>query len=392
MRVSQFVCVVLVVLGFAVTGFSAGGEVGNGGDVITCVASAENSFSGKYSLDFILTSGANELASVSSHTASLARIENIFYNNLPEYYESFRSYVSLINNRDFSKNRIWESAPYGLIDLKDESIVSLVPSNCTRNGKIEVVQAVIRMNPLFSGTPADTIIYKFVPAIFDELKDDRPLQLSFLLVHEWLWEVSKNVERNRRINHFLHSKFIEGLSQKSLRSQIKGLGLSLGQAFSPLYYEQSCEPESLGIGAFLEGLDGQKFEFKTVYDVRSRQCGDGENCELKWSSASAFFDMANLSTRIQKNAVGDLSGEFALTIEAENRKSMVLNCRISKPSATILCRSFTSSFENGFTVSRPFKNFSGALGSNCLRLVANSSQESKGKTTDYQNLIYLYLK
>ena len=32
-----------------------GGYVGNGGDIVTCVASAENEFQGVYALDFIAT-------------------------------------------------------------------------------------------------------------------------------------------------------------------------------------------------------------------------------------------------------------------------------------------------------------------------------------------------
>lgn len=180
--------------------------VGNGGDSIECRKDAGNPFDGTYSLDYILTyRTANDNADIvpaPSWQASLERIKLLFQDKLPELSESFEDFTRNILNADPSQSRIWEEAPWGLVDLKDEATISLVPESCKQDGKVRVVQAVIRQKPEATPRPKRTIIYKYVPEVFKKLAAQSPLQLSFLLVHEWLWDVSKNVDRNRRLNRF----------------------------------------------------------------------------------------------------------------------------------------------------------------------------------------------
>ena len=114
------------------------------------------------------------------------------------------------------------------MSLNDQKIVTLIPTNCRQNGKVQIVQAVIRQESKFTGRPPGDLVYRFVPAVLDELESKAPMQLSFLLVHEWLWDVSKNVDRNRRINRFLHSEALEHLSAEAVQAQLAGLGLTAG--------------------------------------------------------------------------------------------------------------------------------------------------------------------
>jgi hypothetical protein len=208
----------------------AGQEVGNGGDVLTCRPSADNSLEGLLSLDYVLTfdPGGPRIVPAASVAASLGRIRRNLKAKLPALEDLFVDFVDHLGNQDLGRRRIWEKAPFGLVELKDEDLASAsrVPSNCREGGLIPIIQAVIRQAPSEPGT----IIYKYMEETVAELKRDRPLQLSFLLVHEWLWDVSDNVERNRRLVRYFHSEAFDDHSPQQARAYVRGLGLDPGPA------------------------------------------------------------------------------------------------------------------------------------------------------------------
>jgi hypothetical protein len=223
--------------------------VGNGGDVIFCTASDNNFLNGAYSLDYILTLSEMQSdtsnAAVSSWKNSSDRIYKILAEKVPTLADLFNDYRRLVfNTGDYSLKRVWEPAPFGLVDLKDELITSQLPRNCQHDGQYQVVQAAIKQFNSFSGTK-DKIIYKFVPALVNELDERSPLQLSYLLVHEWLWDISTNVDRNRRINRFLHSLKIATMSADEVKDYLLGMGLLIPDVKSKVFSPSSCQGNKL---------------------------------------------------------------------------------------------------------------------------------------------------
>jgi hypothetical protein len=100
-----------------------------------------------------------------------------------------------------------------------------LPANCRDGSRVTLAQAIIRQFSGVSGT--DRIVYAYVPEILDEMEATHPLQLSYLLVHEWLWSLSGNVERNRRVNRYLHTEEFLNASRSELIDQLEGMGLSV---------------------------------------------------------------------------------------------------------------------------------------------------------------------
>lgn len=222
----------------------AGQEIGNGGDSVHCVASDKNQFSGLYSLDYLLTyqetNANNDIVQVATLQESLLRITRLLKKKAPEFMEGFDDFVGLIQNKDVAQARFWEEAPFGLIDLKDEKMVNLVPANCRQGNAVQIVQTVIRQDPEASGVSPGKVLYKYVPSIFEKLEKQNPIQLSFLLVHEWLWDVSSNVDRNRRINRFLHSNEFELLTRDQTITKLKALGLQIPDVKIPSPEAKFC--------------------------------------------------------------------------------------------------------------------------------------------------------
>lgn len=208
-------------------------EVGNGGDAVVCRAQAGSPFEGYYSLDYLLTyRQTGGLAAVPSLDESLIRIGENIREKLPEFSAQFTEFKDLLRSSDFRFNRIWEEAAFGLIDIRDEQIVGLLPSNCKTGNQYSIVQAVIRQSA-GPGVPPGKIVYRYVPSVFSELEQSAPLQLSFLVVHEWLWDIVTDVETNRRLNRFLHSESFATLGTDDVRRTVEGMGIPLQGDLGP---------------------------------------------------------------------------------------------------------------------------------------------------------------
>lgn len=204
-------------------------EVGNGGDAVRCRPEAGSVFSGYYSLDYLLTwgtsFGSQDAVPVASWDESASRLRTLLATKAPALLFTFDDFRLTLRNTDvFWLSRVWEPAPFGLVDLRDEHMVSLVPANCRDGDVVSIVQAVIRQD---TGTSSANIVYRFVPSVVDEMNGNSPVQLSFLYVHEWLWDVSDNVDRNRRINAFLHSERAAAMSAATFDGQLRGMGVDM---------------------------------------------------------------------------------------------------------------------------------------------------------------------
>ncbi|MGZ3744492.1 MAG: right-handed parallel beta-helix repeat-containing protein [Pseudobdellovibrionaceae bacterium] len=222
-------------------------HVGNGGDAIYCNASPLNQLHGYYSLDYILTYQEGGYHKSESLQANLDHLGELLKTKVPELYLDFLEFRTQILNSSFSKKYVWEPAPFGLIDLEDENIISLLPENCLAEGKAKIIQAVIRLDEEVSHSPK--IIFNYVPPVLQSLSEGDGLQASFLFVHEWLWNYSQNVNMNRRIIRYLHSELFNTQSRREAMEELQGMGLPIkGEqyAFGSLQAEiDSAAPGSL---------------------------------------------------------------------------------------------------------------------------------------------------
>lgn len=220
---------VLATVLFVETAWPKAFDVGNGGDAVWCDPARGGSYRGFYALDFLATEGIfpekpAEPVPALDLNASLNRIAALLRRNAPSLAPSFEDFLATLwNTSDFERKRIWEPAPFGLVDLPDENLVAALPPEC----QASIVQAVVRQNPEFTGARPGKILYKFVPGFMQDLVVTAPVQASFLLVHEWLWDFSDNVDRNRRLNRFLHSRWAETLPPEEFRKVLAEIGIPI---------------------------------------------------------------------------------------------------------------------------------------------------------------------
>lgn len=223
----------IVLIGALAAGnaFASGGA-GNGGDLAECVKGPDNDFEGYYSLDYLLTwrkSNQNaDIVEVKSWRESHDRIRQIFEKADPELRKNFDEFSELLfQEDDFLKARYWDESPFGLVDLKDERMSRALPKNCIEEDHPRVIQAVIR----HSGDREKRIpiIYQYDSVLLDKIRQKSPLQLSFLLVHEFLRDYLVSPEKIRRINRFIHSEAASQLPYVSLVKNFESLELLPGK-------------------------------------------------------------------------------------------------------------------------------------------------------------------
>ncbi len=210
----------------------AGFRVGNGGDLIECGHEPNSEFQGRYSLDWLATyrrSTANsDLIAERDWQSVLGDIGQRLLEVAPEAGSRFESYRQMIFNQDPAKLRIWEEASFGLVDIKDEQLSHILPPNCVRpDGKLAIIQTVIRTTStqINENTP---VFYRYSPDALESVRD-RPLQISFLMVHEFLWDLSNDVQRNRSAVRYLHSRRFFEDSIPDVRMAIQNLGVRVFQ-------------------------------------------------------------------------------------------------------------------------------------------------------------------
>lgn len=195
----------------------AGSETRNGGDVVICGDGK------KYSLDYVLAGYDSNLtlAKVIAPYDSLFRIQKLIDQKLPELSESFTTYINSFTNTDITVDKpyIWVNSEDDLPDIQDEDI-RVFPKSCTRSGPHAVLikQAVIRTR--YTGDPS-VIFYTNDHA----LEDLDSMQLSFVLVHEWLWNFTDRAVINRQANYFLHSAEFDAISADEAKAYLQKIGI-----------------------------------------------------------------------------------------------------------------------------------------------------------------------
>ena len=69
--------------------------------------------------------------------------------------------------------------------------------------------------------------YVYNAPLLDRLEENSALQYSMLLTHEWLWDHTRSLVVNQRVNEFLHLKETETLAPEEILRRLKLLGLRL---------------------------------------------------------------------------------------------------------------------------------------------------------------------
>lgn len=193
-----------------------GGSDAGGGNIVVCKPSPQNSYSGTYSLDYLLMVGrADEIYPITTAQSSLQQIQNELAKKIPALATSLADFISYYRNeQDPSQKRVWQRSNWPLIPIPYADPGVTLGANCQN-----VVQAVIRTH---NGA---VINYKFHSDVLHQLEKN-PTQLSFLLIHEWLWDHTDDEEVIWKVNKYLHSKMFYDHNETQVQKSLKNLNLT----------------------------------------------------------------------------------------------------------------------------------------------------------------------
>jgi len=68
------------------------------------------------------------------------------------------------------------------------------------------------------------VIFEFDPDVVSHIG---AFQLSYLVVHEWLWNLVGTAQQNRELNYYIHSKLFDTESAASVQTYFKKNGVHL---------------------------------------------------------------------------------------------------------------------------------------------------------------------
>lgn len=223
-----FIPFLLVFMSQAAFSESEGGNSSGGGDLALCKSTDANAFEGLYSLDYLATFRSSndnqDIIPIKTWEQSKQRVLGLLKAKSPMLAGSFQNFLNSMSNfDDYSKLRIWEESSFGLVDIKDEKLFGQLPKNCYiegEDGGSKLIQAVIRTQR------PNLLTYEFADPYFKELKEKRPLQYSFLIVHEWLRDFTEDVQNIRRLNRIIHSDFLEKSGASDLDNIVSSFKLT----------------------------------------------------------------------------------------------------------------------------------------------------------------------
>jgi hypothetical protein len=356
---------------------NAGGfAVGNGGDVLICSTSAGKLAAGIYARDYLLSNAVTlELRPVKNAIASMKKIQTILTKHSPNLTESLASFQNdWLNASKYEAKHIWEAAPFGLQGISEQDELLSLPDSCKNaDGTPNAKQIIVRTFSQTSQLTSKKRLFKYDPDLFAQLDKENPMQLSFLAVHEWLWEISQDEVVNRRIVVFLHQKGIEKLTSTEFRKELTDRGL---KGFSPDTPDavpevpKECSGPSITQGDFEArfGLPKGPFEFgklDTNLWTKMDDCMGIAGCDSNWKNSNhrLLKEVAQPSLMFwKKNAATNFPVKIMTPELIENGtfpadpKSALIECALPKTSdKNIHCQFATKGWEI-FTSERIPKN------------------------------------
>lgn len=297
----------------------AGGSavVGNGGQTLFCDLPNHSEGLSEYSLDYVAEAlgREKEIAPVRSVEESLARISQLISRDpdaIPHLAFLFRMFqADLYNTTDDSRYNYWEADHRGTEVTDDQNLARPLPDSClVKNGRPQLHQAFRRIGARYTGHKTETTVYHFDPVIIERLKK-RPLQLSFLLVHEWLWNVTGDVRLNRKINFFLHSIAFTHMTPRDARTALIHLGLNfsrIGLLPQEIYLTKSYGRVGNGFGINrIAACKTPRQEY-----ARSKKATVPENCA---PYVPAGMSLSRVATMNYEEIVFPIDGQMGCRIE-----------------------------------------------------------------------------
>ena len=258
----------------------------DGGDLVTCESSIENPFKGEMVLDYLLTYDGAGHPKLQTADEYLDRISKELAAKFPALGTSFNEFRRALFSSDERGNRIWKpSNGLELQNISDEMLRDLsfkFPPNCLgSDGKLKLRQLVRREVYLTDDASPRKVYYFYDDMHLNRLKTSNPLQFSYIIVHEWLWDFVNSSWVNRNINHVFQSDMLSLMTANQLKSHMKSIGVP-GVMDNSIDF-QSPEERQLA-KTFSEDencsfSDRQIFDFSPlVFDIKLRA---GETQTLK---------------------------------------------------------------------------------------------------------------
>src|SRR5688500_1583608 len=112
----------------------AGGAAGNGGDIVFCEQSSINNFKGFYVLDYLAT--YHPIHNEGTDSSPVRKVwETLLKNKTlePAATSLFKFLVEIkkqvLKAPDYKAYYIWMPHSFGLIDIRDENLLQLLPPN-----------------------------------------------------------------------------------------------------------------------------------------------------------------------------------------------------------------------------------------------------------------------
>jgi hypothetical protein len=216
--------------------------IDNGGDKLTCLPDDALRdgplpyFEGDYFLDYVLTFDrvvrASDDPTATDWPGLRRRVETILRDKMPAAAASFSRYADLVGNTDPAQERTWRAVREDLTDLKDEQLTETLPDNCEhRDGTgrmVPNIQQLVRRTETRSET-ASRVEYAYDFDELERLRTESPLQYSYLLVHEWLWDFTQAPYILRSVNRLLHQKSAETMPAEAFRERLAANGIEIDQ-------------------------------------------------------------------------------------------------------------------------------------------------------------------
>lgn len=196
--------------------------VGNGGFAVQCSDnSAPQSFDFLFAQDEL---GQNfRVREVNNTDESLQRIRGILKAKLPALVNSFDIFTSEILNADPSGQYIWEQGtPWlsgNMLPLDEAHMFVKCPDN---PNVLSVITQQIVLRKYVESLSGARVVFEYDASLYYGLP---PIQRTFLLVHEWLWNFTTDYVSNNRADYLLHSTWIETASQKDVIQTFKEIGV-----------------------------------------------------------------------------------------------------------------------------------------------------------------------
>ena len=213
----RFLAAVAAVILFSQTVFAGPRVTGNGGDVVLC--------DGTYkfqSIDYVIGVAASSrfsVAPVENLASSFHRIGRLLREKSPRLGRSFSRFSYEFDSTAGGTRRyVWSATDEPDLGARDKiKEFLLLPVTCKGSTTTPAIRQVVHRT-----RQGREVNFEYE---HDMLFSLEPLQLSFVLVHEWLWDFTLTTEQNRRLNVLLHSRDFDTLSPAAFEAILAALGV-----------------------------------------------------------------------------------------------------------------------------------------------------------------------